>query len=208
MRQDLIRHQRHRRLKLHVGRSLGEDDPDLHFLIRDPLRHLWPLEERHLQYIPIASLHFPQGVLEVRIPSDAETVLPAPENGVPRLELEVRFLDVAPEAARRDVADVVGEVRVQGSDLQRDFQLLDRARRRVVVLRRRPRYAGELVLEVRAPVGQPVPLLGREVAAPLADLDVPLQQGGVDKRFGELVPYARFLRCACWRVVVGPVGEG
>ena len=57
---------------------------------------------------------------EIRVPSDPETVFPAPENGVAGFELEVGFFLAAPEARGTYVADVVGEVGVQGTDVQGD----------------------------------------------------------------------------------------
>ncbi len=63
-------------------------------------------------------LHTAEELAEVSVPSDPETVFPASEYGIPRFELEVGFLFAAPEAGGAHVADVVGEVGVQGTDFQ------------------------------------------------------------------------------------------
>lgn len=37
--------------------------------------------------------------LQIGVPTDAETVVPSTENGIPGLQLQVGFPEVAPEAA-------------------------------------------------------------------------------------------------------------
>lgn len=61
---------------------------------------------------------------------------------------------------------------------------------------------------MRAAVLEPVPLLGREVAAPVADLDVALQQADVQERMRVLVTHADILYRSSGNGVEGPVGEG
>lgn len=209
MQRHIRRHQRHHGLELHVRRALGQNHSHIHSLVRDALAHFRPLEKWHLQDISLTGLEFPQDVLEIAIPPDAETVLPTAKDGIPRLEFEIGFLGIAPEAAGTDVADVVREVRIEAPNLQGHIERLDRARRRAVVLlvRGRPCHAGELALEVCAFVREPVALFGREVAAPLANFDVSLEECGVNKRFGEFVACTGFLLYTSRDVFIGAIGE-
>lgn len=70
-------------------------------------------------------------------------------------------------------------------------------------------HAVEVFLEVRALVGEPVALFGREIPAPVADFDVPFQERDVDEGSCELVAYAGGFEGAGWDgVVVGAVIEG
>ncbi len=64
-----------------------------------------------------------------------------------------------------------------------------------------------MISEARGVVGEPVALLGGEVAAPLADLDVALQQGSAEDGFGELVADGGGLVGAGGDGAVGAVGE-
>ena len=57
-----------------------------------------------------------------------------------------------------------------------------------------------------AAVFEPVSLLEGSVAAPVADFDVPFEEGGVDEGLCELVPYAGILLGASGNVLVRTVG--
>ena len=209
MQRHFRRHQWHRSLKLHVRRTLWQNHSHIHSLIRDALTHLRPFEKRHLQDISLAGLEFPQNVLEVAIPPNAKAVFPAAKDGIPRLEFEIGFLGIAPEAAGTDVADVVREVRIEAPNLEGHAERFDRAGRRAVVLlvRGRPGHAGELALEVCAFVREPIALFGREVAAPLANFEVSLEERGIDQGLGEFVARTGLLLYTSRSVFVRAVGE-
>ncbi len=158
---------------------------------------------------PFCAFQHAQEGFKIGVPADAETVFPSAEDGISGFEFEVGFSLVAPEARRTHVADVVGEIGVQAADLQRHVQIAEGRCRGLVVLRRGPLHAVEVVFEVRALVREPVAFFGRKVAAPVADFDVALQQRGVDDGFGELVAHAGgFEGAGGDEVVVGAVGEG
>lgn len=203
-------HERHLGLESHVPRPFRQDDPHLHFPVADALAHLRALEEGDLQHVSALGVaQLAEERLEIGVPPDAETVLPAAENGIPRFQLQQGFLPAAAEARGGDVADVVGEVRVQTPDLQGYLQLPQRGGGWVVILRRGPLHAAEVLPQAGAEVGEPVAFLGREVAAPVRDFDVALEAGGVDERFREFVPHARFLPRSCRHdFVVRAIGEG
>lgn len=207
--------ERHLGLEADVPRAFGQDDAHLHLGVADAFAHARALEERHLEHVAAAAFGrleaAPQEVAQVGVPADAEAVFPPAEDGVPWLELEVGLLAAAAaaEARRAHVADVVGEVRVQGAGAQGHVEGAQRRGWRAVVLRRGPLHAVEVAAELRALVCEPVPLLARQVPAPLRDFNVPLQERGVDERSGELVPHAGGLEGTGGDgVVVGAVGEG
>lgn len=52
-----------------------------------------------------------------------------------------------------------------------------------------PLHAGEVVLERSAPVTEPIPLLDRQIAAPMANLNIALQQRCVQKRLSEVIAH-------------------
>lgn len=118
MQGDGLGNDRDRGLEPDVGGALGEDDAQLDPFVRDALAHLGAFQERHLERVAAALLQFAEELLQVGVPADAEAVVPAAEDGVARLQLEVGFFGVAAVAAGRDVADVVGEVGVQRADFE------------------------------------------------------------------------------------------
>lgn len=65
-----------------------------------------------------------------------------------------------------------------------------------------------MVLKRGALVDEPVALLRGEIAAPVRDLEVALQESGVRDGAGVFVAHAHKLFCACGHIVEGPVGEG
>lgn len=65
-----------------------------------------------------------------------------------------------------------------------------------------------MVGEAGAVVREPVALFRRQVAAPVADFDVALQQGSVQDRFGEFVADVDGFLDAGGDGAVGAVGEG
>lgn len=207
-------HERHLGLEPHIPRPFRQNHPYLHLRITDPFAHLRPFEKGHLEYVPAlrCGAQLAQEGYEIGVPADAETVFPAAEDGIPRFEFQHGFLVLAAagaEARCGDVADVVCEIRIHAPCLQGNLQLPESRGGRVVILRRGPLHAVEVLLELGALVGEPVPLLGREVAAPVRDFDVALQVRGVDEGFGEFVPHARFLPCSSrYEFIVGAVGEG
>lgn len=85
---DLGRDGRHRSLVFDVGRALWQDDPEDKLLILQTLGLLGALHEGDLKNVAVSSLELPQEVLEVRIPTDFERVLPASENRVTGLQLK------------------------------------------------------------------------------------------------------------------------
>lgn len=155
MRRLLHPHERNLRLELDVPRALGQYHPHLDLPVAHAFVHLRPLQEGDFEHV--ASPASRAGVLEraqegpqVRVPADAEAVVPAAEDGVARAQFEESLLLAAPEARRADVADVVGEVRVHAAGLEGHAEGAQGARRRVVVRRQGPLDAGELLLELGA----------------------------------------------------------
>lgn len=94
------------------GSALGEDDAQLDAGIRHPLRHLWAFKKGHFEHVRIALFELAEEILQAGIPTNAETVIPAPEDRVAWFELEICFARCAPEATGRNVTDVVDEVGV------------------------------------------------------------------------------------------------
>jgi hypothetical protein len=64
-----------------------------------------------------------------------------------------------------------------------------------------------VVLESSALVDQPVSLFRGQVAAPVRNLDIALQDCRMRDGLGKLVAHAHRLLCASWHVVVEPIGE-
>ena len=170
--------------------ALGQDDAHDDALVLDPLAHFRALQERHPERVGAAGAKPPQRAPQVRVPADLELVAPAAEDGVAGLDLEQRGGAAgAAEVARRHVADVVDEVGAAGAGREGQPQLAQRVRRWVVVLRGGPLDAVEEALDARGAVAELVALLGREVAAPVADLEVALQARDARQRPGEVVAH-------------------
>jgi len=117
-------------------------------LIYHSLGLLRAFKERHIQNVSLASLQLAQKLLEIRIPSNAEWVVPSSKNRVSRLDFEVGLPLVTSESRGGHISDHVGEVRVQASNLEWKLELFDCCRRRVVVLLRCPLHTIELLGEV------------------------------------------------------------
>ena len=116
-------HKRHHRLVLHVRCALEQNYPYLHLRVRYPLTYLGAFKERYTQYVAVTlGFQIAEESSEISVPSDAETIVPAAENGVSRFELEVCFAQGGAETGGADVADVVGEVWVQAADFQGDIE--------------------------------------------------------------------------------------
>lgn len=187
--------------------SFGENDAELDVLIRHSFRLFWPFEERHVEDVTVARLEPSQKLLDVGVPANAEGVVPSAEDGVPRLDGQERLALVAPEPRGRDVANHVSVVRRQTPHPQREGELCDGRRRRAVVCLRDPLHPRELLGEVRGAVVQGVSILERNVAAPVADLDIAFQAGDVDQWLGELVPDRHRLHRTRWELGEGAIGE-
>ena len=65
-----------------------------------------------------------------------------------------------------------------------------------------------MVLELGGTVGEPVTLLSRDVAAPVADFDIPLKKRGMCEGLGELVAHADFFLSTRRKLTVWTVSEG
>lgn len=169
---------------------------------------LGSLEKWHLQDISITTLELAQKVLEVRIPTDPELVLPAAEEWIPRLQLQACLAKVAPEPRCADVANVVGEVRVYAADGQIEVKLLCCRCWWVVKSLLLPLYAREVVLQSCTPVFQPISLLGCQISSPVANFNVAFQQGGMDQRFGKVVSYGHGLLNSSRYFSIWPVSKG
>jgi hypothetical protein len=198
----------HGGLELHVGSALGEDDAEVDASVRDAFIGARALEEGDPERIGIASRELAQVCGQLGVPAHAEAVLPLTEDGVSGLQFKQRLLVAGTELGGGDVANVVGEVRIHGTGAQEEAEALEREGGRVHVGLLLPLDTREVVLEASALVDQPVALLGGQVAAPVRNLEVALQQGGVGEGLGELVAHAYGLLCAGWHVGVLAVCEG
>jgi len=155
--------------------------------IFDSFRLLWSFQERHVENVGLAGAQLPEVLLQIRIPSYPEWIVPSSKNRISGLDLEVGFSLITSKPRSRDVSNNVRKVRGQASNLQRELELLDSCRRRVVVLLGSPLDSREWLAEIRAPVMHSVSLLERHVSTPVADFDISLQARDMDKRLCELV---------------------
>lgn len=188
--------------------AFGQDHTSDNALVLDALVLARTLEERHLQDELLGlALDSVENSLEVGVPASLEAVVPATVQRVSGLQLEVCLAVVGPEARSRNVSDVVNEVGVNRSNAEREAHFLQSGRRRVEVVCLLVGNTTEVVLELRSTVGKPVTLLGCDIAAPVADLNVPLQKCGMCDRFGVLVAYADLLLGACRKLAVRTIGE-
>ena len=156
------------------------------------------LKERHIQDVSLASLQLAQKLLEIRIPSNAEWVVPSSKDRVSRLDLEVGLALITSESRGGHISDDVGEVWVQASNLEGELELFDCCRGRVVVLLRCPLHTVELLGEVRSMVVKSVSFLECKVSSPVANFDVPLQSGDVDQWLREFVSDLDWLKGSRW----------
>lgn len=131
-------------------------------------------QEWYFEHIAVARA--PDELLDLAVPAHAELVVPATEDWISWLELEVRLARIRPEAGCRDVANVIGEVWIYASNEERELELLQRTRGWVVVVLLSPLHTREVVLQRCRAVREDVSLLGCNIAAPVTDLDVPLQR--------------------------------
>lgn len=177
-------------------------------LVLDTLGLTWALEERHLQdELLRLALDGVEDGLQIGVPTGLEAVVPATVHRISGLELEVRLTLISPEARCRDVSDIVDKVGVHRAHGEREAHLLQGRRGRVEVLRLLESDTAEVVLELRGTVGEPVTLLSRNVAAPMADFDIPLKKRGMCEGLGELVANADFLLSARGQLAVWSVSE-
>lgn len=107
-------------------------------LIFQAFRLLRAFQERHIEHVSLAASQLPDKVLNIRIPSDAERVIPTPKNGISRFDLEVGFPLITPESRGRDISNHVCKVRILATDLKRKAKLLNGTTCRVVILLLRP----------------------------------------------------------------------
>lgn len=186
-----------------VHGALGQDHSRDHALVLDTLRLLRAFEEGHAHDESITSTLDPAEVVgQVAVPANLVAVLPSTEQRVSRLQLQIGLPKVGAESRCRDVADLIDKVWVCRSHRQWEAELLERRRCWIVVRRLLVRHTAEVVLERRSAVVQPVSLLERDVAAPVGDFDVTLQQRGVGQRLVELVAHADLLHSARLELVV------
>lgn len=195
-------------LELDICSALREDDTEVDATVRDALGRTRSLEERHLESVSLASGQLAQVAGQIGVPANAEAVLPLTEYWVSRLQFEQSLFLAVAELGCGNVADVVSEVWVHGAGVQRELQLLEREGGWVHVRLLLPLYTREVVLQPCALVDQPVSLLISQVAAPVRDLDVALQECRVGDRLGELIAHAHGLLCASWHVGVLSICEG
>ena len=198
----------HGGLELDVGSALGEDDAEVDASVRDAFIGAGALEEGDPERIGVASGELAQVSGQLGVPADAEAVLPLAKYRVSGLQLKQCFLVARAELGGGDVANVVGEVRVHGTGAQEEAEAPERRGGWVHVRLLLPLDTREVVFEAGALVDKPVALLGGQVAAPVRNLEVALQQGGVGDGLGELVAHAYGLLCAGWHVGVLAVCEG
>lgn len=177
-----------------ISRALGEDHSDNDLLVLSSLRHLESLDERDLQHIGVgAGSCLTQISGELIVPANAEAVIPATEDWKTRTKLQRSFPLGGlsrPVAARRNIANVIDEVRIDRTRLERVLEFTDRRRRQLLVAGQSPLHARELLRENGGIVAEPVPLFCRQVSTPVGDLQVPLQQGRGDHGFGEFVAHS------------------
>ena len=64
-----------------------------------------------------------------------------------------------------------------------------------------------MVLELGGTVGEPVTLLSRDVAAPVADFDIPFKKRGMCEGLGELVAHADFFLSTRGKLAVWSISE-
>lgn len=134
-------------LVANVVRTLGQNNTNNNALVLDPLGNLGTLKERHLKNVRVGTLELAQESAQIVVPTHLEAVVPATEDWVARLQLQVGGgLAVAGTVpAGRDIADIVGEVGVDGAGLQRVRDLTHGRGRRLLVGGECPLHARELV---------------------------------------------------------------
>lgn len=136
-----------------LPRTLGQNDPRNNLLVLNTLSLLWSFQEWHLQNKALSTLLCPScEILQLSVPADLEVVVPASENGISGLQLEVRFPSAGSESRSRDITNVIDKVCIQASCHERELQLLQRARWRVVVAALLVRNPREVVLQTRGTV--------------------------------------------------------
>lgn len=144
-------------------------------LVFDSLGLLGALEEGHIQNISTARVQLAQEVLNVRVPSYTEWVVPTSEDRITRLELQTGFAVVAAESGCGDISNNISEVGIQASNFQREYEVLDCRCGALDVLCLCPFYSVELLREIRCAVVQSVSLLECNISTPVANLNISLQ---------------------------------
>lgn len=184
-------------LEADIVSTFRENNTHNHTLILDTFSHLRSLNERGLEDIGVGvdTRGTAQERSKVVVPSNAEAVVPASEDGVTGLQLQTTsaLTNTWTVAAGRNIADIINEVRVDRAGKKRICQLTDRRSRRFLVVGVSPLDARELVGQLRAVVAEPVPFLGCKVAAPVRDLQVTLQKVYGDYGLSELVAHGNWV---------------
>lgn len=165
--------------------SLRKENLNSHVCVFHALGLLRALQERHIEHVS-SRLRPPQGPLCIRVPANGKGVLPPAEYGVPRPRIKHDLALAGPYVGGRHVADGVGVVDVRAAYAQWEPQALEGVRGGVHELRLLPFDPAKLVREIRTAVAQVIALLERDVAPPVADLDVALESGDVQDGLGEL----------------------
>lgn len=201
-------------LVLGVSRALRQNHSDDDLFVLSSLRHFESLDKRDLQDVGVgAGRCLAQISGELIVPANAKAVIPAPEDWESRTKLQGSFPLGGlsrPVTARRDIANVIDEVRIDRTRLEGILEFTDRRRRQLLVAGQSPLHARELFREHRGIVAEPVPLFRRQVPAPVRDLQVPLQQGCGNNGFGEFVAHGDGVSrpCSDRGRIVGTVSVG
>ena len=203
----LVAHNRDRRRELYILGALGEDNAQVDARVRDAFCRAGTLKEGYFEDIGLASCELAQVRGQVGIPAHAEAVLPRSKDGISRLQFQQSLLVPRAELGRRHIANVVGKVWVYCAGSKRDDEALERRRGWVQVVLSLPLDAREVVLKTSTQIHEPVALFRGQVTAPVRDLNVTLQEGGMCDGLGELVAHAHELLGACRNIVVETIGE-
>ena len=171
-----------------VRGAFGQDDAEIDQRVGDALGHFGAFEEGHGESVggaAVGEVDEAQHGGQIVVPAEAELVFPAAEDRVAGFELEVGFAGGefgwrGPVARGGDVANVVGEVGVNGAGAERVAEFAERDDGEIaaaVEVLGRPGYAGEGFGEDGAGVVQDVAFFGREVVAPVGDFQVAFERG-------------------------------
>lgn len=195
-----------------IPRSFRKNQADNNILVLDALGGLGTLDERHLQDIRVRPSHrAAQERSQIIVPTDPEAVVPATKDGVPKTKLQVRVAVRLSRTVptRRNVADIIDEVGIDRTGLERVLELAQCRRGQILVAANGPLHTRKLARQFGAIVAQPVSFLSCQVTTPMGHFQVTFQQRSRDNRVGELVANGdRVGRSRCdLRSVVGTVCE-
>lgn len=146
---------------------------------------LGTLKEGNLENIATSG-SLAEKVRSIRVPSNGEGIVPATKKGISRLKLEQCLALAASELGCRNVANDIGEVRVNSAHLERHSELLQSSRGRIIEGRLRILDSIERRRQVGTTMVQSVSFLKRNIASPMADLDIAFQGGNVGHGLGKL----------------------